>query len=67
MTRKILLIMSVVCGFPIECDLWFMVYESLPYIHVIIGCMRCAEEKKWIDKKCKLVETKDKKDWWSGR
>ena len=46
MNRKILLIMSVVCGFPIECDLWFMVYESLPYIHMIIGCMRCAEEKK---------------------
>ena len=37
-----------------------MVYDSLPYIHMIIGCVRCAEEKKWIDRR-KSVSSKRQK------
>ena len=39
------------CSFDCMVGLWFMVYDSLPYIHMIIGCVRCAEEKKWIDRR----------------
>ena len=39
-----------------------MVYDSLPYIHMIIGSVWCAKEKKRIDrKKCELEEAKGKR------
>ena len=41
--------------------LWFMVYDSLPYIHMIISCVRSAEEK-WIARRKKVLEEgKDKR------
>ncbi len=28
----------------------FQVYNSLPYVYMLIGCVRCRERNKWIER-----------------